>query len=489
MNHTFMKFFKHILFLFYLLSSIGAHAQLRITEHLLINNGLANNYITDIVQDGKGRIWAATESGLNCYNGFEFQSYNSANSGLNSNMINTLWYDRQTDQLWIGTKGSGISVMNMESGQMKTIGEDNPQANNIMNIAPDRNGGLWIASQRSILHWNGKSLENVCDASEQGFFQSVFDEGDGKLLIGHYMGGLGILEGKSKRVKRLSGPSSQLYHESVNDIVKDLKGRVWLATGNGLWYYTPEQDKLEKFEPLQIGNIIDIELIDGGEIWASSNAGVWIVDLSEWSARRIPNLRDHGSPTHNVRKILQDSFGNVWFGSMGNGIDFFSHEAPQFFRLCQNSIWGIYRDEDGVWAGTTDRLLCYKDTSLVREIPLRRKGWENCFALSINSDDQGHLMVSYFGHLLQIDKKSGNIREIFLDDGRPIVSLTFYKEHDGTLWITARDGIYTYRNGKVMREEKLNSALARQSIHGIRHDRQGKLWVGTYENGIYIFPL
>lgn len=68
--------------------SLICQAQLRITEHLLINNGLSNNYITDIVQDEKGRIWVGTESGLYSYDGFGFQNYNTANSGLNSNMIN-----------------------------------------------------------------------------------------------------------------------------------------------------------------------------------------------------------------------------------------------------------------------------------------------------------------------------------------------------------------------------------------------------------------
>ncbi len=470
-------------------NAVVTQAQLRITEHLLINNGLSNNYITDIVQDGKGRIWASTESGLNSYDGFEFHSYNTANSGLNSNMINTLWYDSNHNKLWIGTKGSGICVMDLATCQIRTLGENNPQVNNIMHISPGADNGIWIVSQTCILYCQADSeeLKPVSQGTGQGFFQCVFDHGDGKLLIGHYLGGVSLLDIQSKKVKRLLSSDSQLYDQSVNDLIKDRKGRTWLATSKGLWYYTPEKDSLEKFSPLEIGNITDIELIDDAEIWLSSTAGVWIINLTDWTAERIPNLRSHGSPTHNVRKIYQDSKGNVWFGSMGNGIDFFSHEKPPFQRLCTQSIWGIYQDQDGVWAGTTDRLLCFKGTTLVREIPVSRKGWENCFVISINSDDQGHLMVSYFGHLLQIDKQSGQVREILLDNGNPVFSLTFYKDHDGTLWMTARDGIYTFRQGKVFREEALNKILSRQSIHGIRRDKEGKLWVATYENGVYLF--
>lgn len=466
--------------------SLICQAQLRITEHMLINNGLSNNYITDIVQDEKGRIWVGTESGLYSYDGFGFQNYNTANSGLNSNMINALYHDRRRGELWIGTKGDGVCVMDMATNRIRTIGNDSPYANNIMHIAGLENGYIWLVSQTSILCWYGDSLQMVSNDTKQGFFRCVYNEGGGQLLLGHYMGGVSRMDTQTKRLKRLTMPHSQIYHETVNDFVKDHKGRVWVATDSGLWVYMPENDKIEKFEPLNISNVTDIELIDGGEIWASSPSGVWIVDLSKWTAERIPNLRSHGSPTHNVRKIFQDSFGNVWFGSMGNGIDFFSHETPQFSQLCRQSVWGIYRDDDGVWAGTASGLLCYRDTTLVREIPLYRRGWENSFAISINSDDEGHMIVSYFGHLLQIDKRSGAVRELLVD-GHPIFSLTFYKDKDGTLWMTARDGIYSLRHGKVIREEKLNSVLARQSVHGIRRDRQGKLWVATYENGIYLF--
>ena len=460
-------------------------AQLRVTEHLLINNGLSNNYITDMVQDEKGRLWVGTESGLYSYDGFGFHSYNTANSGLNSNMINALYHDQQRGELWIGTKGDGMCVMDMTTQRIRTIGNDTQHANNIMHIAGLPAGDIWLVSQTSILCWQGDSLRTVSTDSGQGFFRCVCHDGGDGLLLGHYMGGVSLLDMQTQQLRRLP-TAHAIDNETVNDFVRDDQGRVWVATDSGLWVYAPGHGKIERFEPLNISNVADIELIDGGEIWAASPSGVWRVDLSKWTAERIPNLRSHDSPTHNVRKILHDRFGNVWFGSMGNGIDFFSHEAPPFTQLCQQSVWGIYRDEDGVWAGTARGLLCYRDGALVCEIPLYRKGWENSFAISINSDDEGRLMVSYFGHLLQIDKRSGDVKEL-LADGHPIFSLTFYKDRDSTLWITARDGIYSLRHGRVTSEEQLNRALARQSVHGIRRDRQGKLWVATYENGIYLF--
>lgn len=475
-----------LLLAMHLWAGLTLQAQLRASEQLLINNGLSNNYITDIEQDNMECIWVGTESGLYNYDGFGFQCFNTANSGLNSNMINALWNDRKRGELWIGTKGNGVCVMNTATYQIRTVGKNCRHANNIMHIAGEVDGKIWVVSQTSILCWDGDSLQTVNTDTRSGFFRCVYDAGNGKLLLGHHLGGVSQFDTRTRKMKRLSTPSSKIYNETVNDFTKDPIGRVWVATNSGLWYYMPQTDKIEKFEPLGIGGVTDIEMIHGNEIWASSAGEVWAVDLSGWSAYRIPNLNTQGGITHSVRKIFPDRFGNVWFGTMGSGMVFFSHEPPQFAQLCHESVWGIYKDDDGVWAGTAEGLLCFRDSVKVREIPLRRKGWEGSFTISINSDDEGHLMVSYFGHLLQIDKQRGNVREL-TDNGHPIFSITFYKDRDSTLWITASDGIYSLRHGKVVREDKLNSVLARQSVHGIRRDRQGKLWVATYENGIYLF--
>jgi signal transduction histidine kinase/ligand-binding sensor domain-containing protein/DNA-binding response OmpR family regulator len=478
---------KNILLLLLPLHFLLSNGQLRVTEHLLINDGLANNYITDIIQDESGRMWIGTESGLYCYDGYEFHCFNTFNSNLNSNMVNTLWLDRKSGKLWIGTKGNGVCVMDVATCQIKYIGGECKYANNIMNIVGLHNGDMWMVSQTSIMCWMGDSLRVVNSDNEQGFFRSMINVNDDVLLLGHYLGGVSQLDTKTGKMSRLTHAASLINTETVYDFVKDNHNRIWMATDSGLWYYTPETETLEKFTPLNVSNIKGIELIDGGEIWASTSNGLWKVDLSDWSAHSISDSAEDGVLSPAIRKIFQDSFGNIWLGSMGNGIDFLSHEAPMFFRLCKQSVWGIYRDGDEVWVGTADGLLCFRDSVKVREIALHVEGVDKGTTLSVNSDDQGHLMVSYSDHLLQVDKHSGAYREILLDGEKPVPSLTFYKDRDSTLWITACDGIYSMRHGKVIRDEKLNSTLARQSIHGIRRDRQGKLWVGTYENGIYLF--
>ena len=44
---------------------LPCRAQFTITQHFNATNGLSNNFVHGIVQDSRGRVWIATESGLN----------------------------------------------------------------------------------------------------------------------------------------------------------------------------------------------------------------------------------------------------------------------------------------------------------------------------------------------------------------------------------------------------------------------------------------
>lgn len=69
-----MRTYTYLLSLFACLMLLASKsmAQPYTLRHLGIEDGLSNNYITDIVQDSQGCIWIATEAGLNRFNGKDF---------------------------------------------------------------------------------------------------------------------------------------------------------------------------------------------------------------------------------------------------------------------------------------------------------------------------------------------------------------------------------------------------------------------------------
>ncbi len=469
------------------------HAQLSFTEHLMVNQGFSNNYITDIIQDCQGRIWIATDSGLDSFDGIKFKCYNAANSGLSSNMVKVLWFDKARNILWIGTKGKGICVLEVLTGRITPLKIENESlpANNITDITPSQDGQLWIASQNRIFKYNlGNETSAIVPglAGQYGFYQCILDDGNGNLLIGHRFGGVSIYDVTTREIHRLKSKNGQDYSESVNDMLIDHTGRIWIATSKGLCYYSPGDYTVIMPEDLNFGNILDIEEIDRKELWVSTNESyIWKVSIPSLKCSKVPSLQTMGSPIHDVSKIFQDKAGNVWLGSLGNGIDFFSHEPPGFTLLSHEAVWGIYKDEDGLWVGGNHKVTCIRDSVNTRVIPVGNNLRENGAILSIAGDDQGQLIVALVGHLIRIDKSTGKQSEILTDEGTSIPAHSFFKDIDGTLWVLARDKVYTLHYGKLTAEKELNGILAQTSPNGIRRDKQGKLWITTRESGVYIF--
>jgi len=78
-----------------LLLSLCLKAQSHTPGHYGVEDGLPNNNVIDITQDGQGFIWIATESGLSRFDGRNFTAYTKNNSDIVSNALNTLLYVRE----------------------------------------------------------------------------------------------------------------------------------------------------------------------------------------------------------------------------------------------------------------------------------------------------------------------------------------------------------------------------------------------------------
>ena len=80
-------------------------------EHLTSNNGLSSEEVREIFQDSNGFIWFLTPNGLNKYDGYEIQIFNTGNDQINftSNSFECICEDAQ-GSLWLGTAEKGLLI-------------------------------------------------------------------------------------------------------------------------------------------------------------------------------------------------------------------------------------------------------------------------------------------------------------------------------------------------------------------------------------------
>jgi signal transduction histidine kinase/DNA-binding response OmpR family regulator/ligand-binding sensor domain-containing protein len=99
------------------------------TEKLSIEDGLSNPYVYAIGQDDKGFMWFGTKYGLNRYDGYQFKTFTKESNGLQSNFINKICVDPDSN-LWIGHTAKngqidhsflGVDILNISTFEIVSL--------------------------------------------------------------------------------------------------------------------------------------------------------------------------------------------------------------------------------------------------------------------------------------------------------------------------------------------------------------------------------
>ena len=111
MNKKRRILFLTLAFLGLILQPLRAAAQSNTIrfDRLTVEDGLSQNAVLTIAQDGRGFLWLGTEDGLNKYDGYNFTVYEhdpEDPASLVDSFVSVIYVDRQGD-LWVGTR-SGL---------------------------------------------------------------------------------------------------------------------------------------------------------------------------------------------------------------------------------------------------------------------------------------------------------------------------------------------------------------------------------------------
>ena len=446
-------------------------------RHLLVNEGQANNHIRAMTQDRGGRLWIATESGLNSYDGYSSFNYNSSNSGLNANMVNVIHDDGR--QLWIGTTG-GVCVMDGQTGIIQPLGGGASRISNVQAFVPDADRGLWMMSRNDILYVDLRTHQTrrLTASRERNAYRCMADDGHGSLLVGNYYRGLCRIDMQTGRRTLISDSAHAIDQTTAVKMCRDGRGNIWIATTNGLWRMNGA-GQLLRFDNSVLQNVRELQVTHDNELWVGTEEKVWKIRLDTYEV-------SPATAVGGVQCIYQDPYGNVWMGTMGFGIYLIGHRQTVFRAVSRVLTQSLLRVGSRVFVGGEGLVMCFQNGRQTATYPLSKGGFGGR-VLSVGQEDARHLVLAMGNRLLRMDMNTGAVAEL-RHRGRSVTAITFYNDYDNNkLWITADDGIYALSQGTVQRDSMLNRVLGRQMTNGIRRDRQGKLWVGTFDNGLYVF--
>lgn len=308
-----------------------------------------------------------------------------------------------------------------------------------------------------------------------------------------------------KLIKTIGSPK----YGNVQCILQDKAGNIWFGTTeNGLYKY--DERSFTRFlvaDGLNSNNVYSLLEDNDGKIWIGTYAGLCIYDGKKFTEVKIPlpqnlpaNKSANYQKSHWVYDIMQAKNGRIWFVTI-DGIYIYDGKSFKQFTLLEGAngfltsndkaeriledksgnIWFGARTNSGVYRYDGKSVANFKVKELFQEGPMLKShswGWPQL------QDRNGNIWFSNWGGAYRYDGKSftGFTRK----DDLPGPITQIIEDKKGNLWFGGGEGLSRY-DGKSFTRFTAKDGLANSGVWSILEDRNGGIWIGTRETGLYLF--
>ena len=316
-------------------------------------DSLQSDFVRDICEDGKGRIWIGTDLGLACFNPstgtFSHHYHNDYSSKNNPFSIWCLTKDGQ-DNIWFGTYFNGLQWFNPDYGVYTWYKPSAVEGEGLSHpivgcIEEDIHGNLYVATEGGGVNylnrktgkitWITKEKNSLTSDNIQSLY---YDKKKNLLWIGTHLGGLNCLDIRSGKARQCF-PDKRTKSPVNQKIVKDIfpyKDSLVLATHNGVFMFDISTHKYRRMfndDDLKrsVTVINDIYIDKDENLWvAVINQGVLRHHLPTGQTTWFRHSGEDSISDMNIESMTEDSEGNMWFATTYSGIDVFNSETERF---------------------------------------------------------------------------------------------------------------------------------------------------------------
>ena len=280
-------------------------------------DGLQGSVVSRFAEDARHRIWIATDdAGVDCYDPLtdSFVDFPGKQAMAKYN-AHALFVDG--DNLWVGTYGRGIIRMNMATGAQTPVKMDSYVLNSsCYYFFRDRKRRLWATSMLGAFLLDDQKQEFRRVKLFNGLTIDMEEDRQGNLWFATQENGLWCLRRNNtwKQYLYSEKDTSSLGSNQVNCIQTDGKGRLFVATLQGLCEYQPSSDSFRRIAVDAPSQDFKSILFAQGSMWLSSGKG--IVKYSEDKpVQKFCRFDGLTSDQFLANSCLLSSDGRIYFGT------------------------------------------------------------------------------------------------------------------------------------------------------------------------------
>lgn len=309
-----------------------------------------------------------------------------------------------------------------------------------------------------------------------------------------------------------------LSQSSVNDIIQDDLGFIWIATQDGLNLYDGHEFQVFKHEEDQPRSLINNFITclfkdDDGNIWIGTQGGLDLMDPVRHTFLHFNyNEANPSTISENlITAIEQDQDGNIWIGTKNKGINVINKDSYESISLntgnsglTDNHINDIFLDQKGrVWVATLNGITVYKNNKVLYTYTHKEGDLNTLSSDVIHCITEDQDEVFWIGSAAGIDKLDlvsgrANFSHFSINtaqENEDVAVSRIYIDGPSSAWIaTKSNGLYRYFEdqtgaSKFYHHTNIHyesSSLIANSIYCIYPDIAGSIWIGT-KNGVSRF--
>ncbi len=380
--------------------------------------------------------------------------------------------------------------------------DDGLNHSTIYQLMQDRAGFLWIGTEDGLQCFDGDEFllfkHRPFDSTSlrNNNINSIIEADSIHLWIGTWGGGLHRFNRTTRAsefFRHRPSDATSLSDDRIQVLFKDSRETLWVGTvSGGLQRYDPNTKSFQKTK-LTLSNTDErIWAIDGDRenLWIGTDKGVSRMNLSTGQVADIPFFDQRA-----IRALKIDHTGALWVGLKDGVVVGHPERADwNYVSRVKRLVNRIFEDSHGdIWIGTLfDGLFQIRRTDGVeiqyRNVPGNSHSLVYNDVRAIMEDSRKNLWIgTRGGGISKTDLKPLRFNVVPIASNmasRRVMTLWADRFVSGTMWIGTDANLLMVKNGAtsvIPLDGKTDIG-----IRTITQSRDGRIWVGTFTDGIHI---
>ncbi len=336
--------------------------------------------------------------------------------------------------------------------------------NRINRVLQDKQGFLWIATEKGLNKFDGYRFTNF-----------YHDETDSLSIAGN----------------------------TVYDLALDKSENIWIASSGGLNIYEPGKHGFRQVFPA-VNDTLKAKNKIVMAVYPENDSIVWFDTADGLLHKYNTETNTHKTFQHEIpfqiktyfyHQIFDDGEGNLWIGGRGIYPVKFIKRDEKFIVYKTGKkyqdVTKYYIDKKGTfWIAATEGLYKFDKKTGTFSLFMRNSTYD---MIDFNENE---LWIANARGFKILDRTTGNVYVVYHSEGNEKslpaeYALDFFKDNAGNMWIGTFEGLCKYspyknKFGKVLHIPEDKKTISAKHITSLMQTGDKKIWVGTYFKGIDI---